>query len=41
MQFKAEDIKDIVRSNMIDHHQLKQLNLCKFSKYLGGCTIGD
>ena len=26
---------------MIDHQQLRQVNLCKLSQYLGGCKIGD
>ena len=41
MQLTAEDIRDIVRSQMIDHQQLRIVDLGKHSKYLGGCKIGD
>ena len=29
MQLVADDIKDIVRSKIIDHQQLKEVNVCK------------
>ena len=41
MQLTIGDIKDIVRSQMIDHQQLRVVDLSKHCKYLGGCKIGD
>ena len=41
MQLTAEDIRDIVRSQMIDHQQLKLVDLCKDSQYLEQNSIGD
>ena len=41
MNLATENIKDIVINKMIDHQQLKEVNLCKLSQYLGGCKIGD
>ena len=36
MKLTVEGIKGTVRSSMIDHQQLKIVNLCKISQYLGG-----
>ena len=41
MQLTAEDIRDIVRSQMIDHQQLKLVDLCKDSQYLEQNPIVD
>ena len=40
MKLTLEDIKDIVRSKIIDPHQLRVVKLCKHSQYLEGCKIG-
>ena len=41
MELTVEDIKDIVRSKMIDHQQIRIVNLCKHFEYSEGCKIGD
>ena len=41
MELTVEDIKDIVRSKMIDHQQLKKVKLCKLTQNLGRCKIRD
>ena len=41
MELTTEDIKDIIRTQMIDHQQLRVVNLRKHCQYLEGCNIGD
>ena len=41
MQLTANEIKDIVTSQMIDHQYLQVVNLRKHSQYLEGSKIGD
>ena len=40
MDLTVEEIKEIVRSKMIDHQQLRVVDLCKHCQYKGGCKIG-
>ena len=39
MHLTVNEIKDIVKSKMIDHQQLRVVNICKHSQYQEGCKI--